>query len=102
MALMILSPMHYSETFRIMRSAVQTPKQKRREFLPSHVFQTIASVTYIEHCYNYDIYTVYLAKNYIIVIIAANASVVKRWISSTLYFNCYFVDQERLVVGLGV
>ncbi|KAG4953496.1 hypothetical protein JHK87_039090 [Glycine soja] len=80
------------ETFRIVGSAVQTPKQKRRKFLPSHVFQTMASVTYIERRYNYDIYTAYLVKNYITVIVTASASVVKRWISSMLYFNRYFVD----------
>ncbi|KAG5011704.1 hypothetical protein JHK82_023896 [Glycine max] len=62
----------------------------------------MASVTYIERRYNHDIYTVCLAENYITVTVTASASVVKRWLSSTLYFNRYFVDQERLVVGLGV
>ncbi|KAG4921378.1 hypothetical protein JHK84_050249 [Glycine max] len=62
----------------------------------------MAFITYIEHHYNHNIYTVYLVENYITVIVTASASVVKRWISSTLYFNHYFVDQECLVVGLGV
>ncbi|RDX71586.1 putative 3'-5' exonuclease R431, partial [Mucuna pruriens] len=62
----------------------------------------MASVIYREHRFNHVVYTVDLAGTYITVTVTASASVIKRWISSTLYFSRHFVYLQRLVVGLGV
>ncbi|CAJ1963140.1 unnamed protein product [Sphenostylis stenocarpa] len=62
----------------------------------------MASVTHIENRFNHFVYTVYLAGDYINVTVTSSASVVKRWLSSTLHFGRHYVYLNRLVVGLGV
>ncbi|KAJ1414316.1 Ribonuclease H-like superfamily [Sesbania bispinosa] len=48
------------------------------------------------------IYTVNLHGREIMVTVTSAASVVRRWLSATLYFRRYYHHLNRLVVGLGV
>jgi hypothetical protein len=52
--------------------------------------------------FTHDVYTVNLHGNKIKVTVTAAASVVRKWIYTTLFFNRRDIHQNRFVVGLGV
>ncbi|XP_020221067.1 Werner Syndrome-like exonuclease [Cajanus cajan] len=60
--------------------------------------------TIIHHVrrFKHHLYTVHIHGVHVTVTVTASASVVKRWLSSTLYFRRRYAYLNRLVVGLGV
>ncbi|CAJ1963137.1 unnamed protein product [Sphenostylis stenocarpa] len=62
----------------------------------------MATVIDCLHRFSHDIYTVEVAGDYVTVTVTSTASVVRRWLSTTLHLRRHYVLLERLVVGLGV
>ncbi|KAK7329585.1 hypothetical protein VNO77_23755 [Canavalia gladiata] len=62
----------------------------------------MATIVDRERRFNHVIYTVRLDGTDISVTVTASASVVRRWLSSTLYFRRQYYYLNSLVVGLGV
>ncbi|XP_027338270.1 exonuclease mut-7 homolog [Abrus precatorius] len=62
----------------------------------------MATIIDRDYRFNHVIYTVDLDGTNISVTVTATASVVRRWLSSTLYFRRHYVYFNQLVVGLGV
>ncbi|GAU50478.1 hypothetical protein TSUD_409630 [Trifolium subterraneum] len=52
--------------------------------------------------YNHRDYTVNLHGNEIIVTVTSVASVVRKWLNAALFFRRSYIQQNRLIVGLGV